>query len=209
MTDPTVLAADVAAGAALLVAGATSVTTWLTWRGQRKNADQQRRHERHMRLLDSTLTTAVDFLAAADRTARASQGLSTAYISLQGAKSTQDDETYQRFLAMFEESRASVSAAAADAENAYSAIRMLIPDVAYPARKYLDFCLAAEAHPDETKVDRERARQMTEQAIRKALGGDLPDDWMFAEPPVPQRRWWKVLRRRSERRAVTGAPRQP
>ena len=89
---------------------------------------------------------------------------------------------------MFEESRASVSAAAADAENAYSAIRMLIPDVAYPARKYLDFCLAAEAHPDETKVDRERARQMTEQAIRTALDSDSPTARALAEASKPRRR---------------------
>src|SRR5262249_32683308 len=112
-------------------------------------------------LLDSTLTTAVDFLAAADRTARA---------------------------------------AIADAENAYSATRMLIPDAAYLARRYLDFCRAAEIHPDETRVDRERARQMAEQAIRSAL--DRSTAQARAQASKPNR----ILALRSARQQVQKRP---
>ncbi len=205
MIDPTVLGADIAAGAAVLVAGITAVTTWLNWRGQRNDANQQRRHERSMRLLDSTLTAAVEFLAAADRTARAQQGLSAAYISLDSAKSGSDEQVYQHYLAIVEESREAARGAAADAENAYSAIRMLSPDVADPAHRYLDFCLRANIHPDETKVDRERARQMTEQAIRTALDEDSPAARALAQASRSRRRM--ALRRTPP--ANGGAPRQP
>jgi hypothetical protein len=114
--------------------------------------------------------------------------LSTAYISLDGSKSSKDEKPYQQFLAIVEESRASAMAAAADAENAYSAIRMLVPEVAYPGRKFLDLCKAANAYPDETKVDRERARQMTEQAIHGALGHAPSDAGALVEVSRPRRR---------------------
>jgi hypothetical protein len=98
---------------------------------------------------------------------------------------------------MYEEARKRSQAAAADAENAYAALRMLIPAVADQARRYLDFCIQATAHPDETKVDRQPARQMVEETLRRAFGADLPASWMFAEPAPEngQRRCWKITRR--------------
>lgn len=164
-----------------------------------------------MRLLDSGLRAAVDFLAAAHRTTRARQALDTAHISLDGAKSSSDDKTYQHFRAAAEEARESASAAVADAENAYAAVRMLVPSVTDQARRYLDFCIKANAHPDEGKVERERARQMVEDTIRHAFGSDLPDNWMFAEPvPESPRPRWKIsLQRRGKRHAIAGTPRQP
>jgi hypothetical protein len=186
MSDPGVRAAVLAAiitGAVALVAiVGTVVTTWLTLRHQRNADEQRRQHERHMRLLESGLRAEVDFLAAADRTTHARQEQDTASISLTGSKPSSDQQTYEHFRAMYEQARERSQAAAADAENAYAAIRLLIPSAAGQARRYLDLCIQAAAHPDETKVDRERARQAVEQAIQRALGGDLPANWMFAQP---------------------------
>jgi hypothetical protein len=204
VSDPAVISGAIAGVA---IAG-TVVTTWLTLRHQRKAEDQRRRHERHMRLLDSGLRAAVDFLAAADRTTRARRDLDTAYMGLDKVKSSPDQQIYQHFLTKVEEARESASAAAADAENAYAAVRMLIPSVTDQARRYLDFCTQAVAHPDETKVERQRARQMVEETIRRAFGGDLPADWMFAEPESRRPRWWKIPRR-TKRHEITEAARQP
>ena len=198
MSDPRVQAAVLSAvitGAVALVAiVGTVVATWLTLRHQRDADDKRRRHERHMHLLESGLNAAVDFLAAADRTTRARQAVDTAAISLTGAKPSSDQQTYERFRLMYEDAKEQSIAAVADAENAYAAVRMLIPSVADQARRYLDICIQANAHPDETKVDRQRARQAAEQTIQRALGGDLPVNWIFAEPaPGSKRpRWWKV-----------------
>jgi hypothetical protein len=210
MIDPTVLAAEITGAVAFAAIVGTTVTTWLTLRHQRNAEDQRRRHERHMRLLDSGLNAAVDFLAAADRTTRARQALDTATISLDGAKSSTDQKTYEHFRAAFEEARESASAAITDAENAYAAVRTLIPSGADQARRYLDYCIQAVAHPDVTKVDRQRARQVVEETIRRAFGGDLPDNWVFTEP-APSPRWWQIRRSKVEKRASlgAGAPRQP
>jgi hypothetical protein len=214
LSDPAahavVVAAVITGAVALAAIVGTAVTTWLTLRHQRKADDKRRQHERHMRLLESGLRAAVDFLAAADRTTRARQALDTAYLSLDNAKSSSDQQIYQRFLTEVEEARERASAAVADAENAYAAIRMLVPSVTDQARFYLDFCIKADAHPDEGKVDRQRARQMVEETIRRALGGDLPDDWMFTEPESRRPRWWKIsLPRRGKRHAIAETPRQP
>ena len=210
MTDPTVLAADITGAVALAIAATTAITTWLTLRGQRNAEGQRRRHERHMRLLESGLTAAVDFLAAADRATRARQGLDTANISLDQSKSRSDQQIYERFLVKAEEAREQVLTAAADAENANAALRLLIPSVADQARRYLDYCLRTTAHPDEEKVERHRARRMVEETIQQALGGDLPDNWMFAEPAIDRPQWWKtLLPRRAKRQAITGTLRQP
>jgi hypothetical protein len=210
VTDPAVLAAEITGAVALAAVVGSTATTWLTLRHQRNAEDQRRQHERHMRLLDSGLGAAVDFLAAADRTTRARQALDTANISLHGAKSSGDQKTYEHFRAAVEEARETASAAVADAENAYAAVRILIPSGADQARRYLDFCIQADAHPDETKAERQRARQMVEETIRRAFGGDLPDNWMFAEP-APNPRWWQIRRRKAAKRASLGAgtPRQP
>jgi len=208
VTDPAVINGAIAFAAI----AATTGTTWLTLRHQRKAEDQRRRHERHMRLLESGLRAAVDFLAAAERTTRARQELDTANISLDGAKSSADQQTYERFRAKVEEARESAATAVAEAENAYAALRMLVPSVAQPGRRYLDLCTQANSHPDDTKVDRQRARQMVEETIRHAFGGDLPDNWMFAEPVPESRRprWWKIsLPRMGKRHAIAGTPRQP
>jgi hypothetical protein len=199
--------AAVITGGVALVAIVGGVTqTRLNLHHQRKAEDQRRRHERHMRLLDSGVKAAVDFLAAADRTTRARQALDTAQISLDGAKSS-DSQTYQHFWAVFAEARASASAAVTDAENAYASIRMLVPSVADQARRYLDFCSSATSYPDESKVDRQRARETVEQASRRVFGGDLPDNWLFAEL-ARRPRWWQLRRRRAEKLGG-GMHRQP
>ncbi len=198
MSDPRVQAAVLAAVITGAVAFAAIVgaivTTWLTLRRQRNAEDQRRRHERHMRLLESGLKAAVDFLAAADRTSRARQSLDVASRTLDNAKSAANEKTYEHYRASFEEARDRASAAIADAENAYTAVRMLIPSATDQARRYLDFCIQADAHPDEQKVERQRARQMVEETIRRAFGGDLPGDWTFAEPvPESQRPLWRKI----------------
>lgn len=205
MSDPAVISGAVAS----LAIVSTVVATGLTLRHQRKAEDQRRRHERHMRLLESGLRAAVDFLAAADRTTHARQVVDTATISLDRAKSS-DEQVYQRFRANLEEAKEQSYAAVADAESAYAAVRMLVPSATDQARRYLDFCISANAHPDEGKVERQRARQMVEETIRCAFGGDLPDNWMFAEPESQRLRWWKIpLPRRAKHHAITGTPRQP
>src|SRR5229473_6184284 len=96
MSDPRVQAAVLAAVITGAVAFAAIVgaivTTWLTLRRQRNAEDQRRRHERHMRLLESGLKAAVDFLAAADRTSRARQSLDVASRTLDNAKSARSEE---------------------------------------------------------------------------------------------------------------------
>jgi hypothetical protein len=62
----------------------------------------------------------------------------------------------------------------------------------------------------ETKAERQRARQMVEETIRRAFGGDLPDNWVFTElAPIP--RWWQIRHRKAAERASlgAGAPKQP
>jgi hypothetical protein len=213
VTDPqvkaAVLAAVITGAIALAIAATTAITTWLTLRRQREAENERRLHDRYMRLVESGLRAAVDFLAAADRTTRARQGLDTANISLDQAKSSSDQEVYQRFLAKVEEAREEAFAAVADAEYAYSALRLLIPYVADRARRYLDCCIGANAHPDDGKVDRHRARQMLEETLRHALGGDLSDKWMFAEPQsqvTPERKI--PLQRKAELDTDRKAPRQ-
>lgn len=203
-------AAIITGGVAALAIVATVITTGRTLRYQRDAEDKRRRQERHMRLLDSGLKAAVDFLAAADRTTRARQALDSAQISLDNSKSSANQQLSDHFHAVWEEARESASAAIADAENAYAAVRTLIPSGADQARRYLEFCIKADAHPDETKVERQRARQMVEETIRHAFGGDLPDNWVFAEP-APRPRWWQIRRRRADKRASldAGTPRQP
>jgi len=97
MSDPRVQAAVLAAVITGAVAFAAIVgaivTTWLTLRRQRNAEDQRRRHERHMRLLESGLKAAVDFLAAADRTSRARQSLDVASRTLDNAKSAANEKT--------------------------------------------------------------------------------------------------------------------
>lgn len=55
---------------------------------------RQRKHDRHLRLLDTALAAAVDFLAAADRVARSAQGVSTAWITLDNVKGRQDEAAF-------------------------------------------------------------------------------------------------------------------
>jgi hypothetical protein len=95
--------------------------------------------------------------------------LDTASISIQQAKSSADEATYQHILAALKEAQEKASAAIADAESAYAASRMLIPPAADPARCYLNLCIKADAHPDETKVERQRGQRAVEEAIRRAL----------------------------------------
>ncbi len=211
MSDPTAHALVVAAVITGAVAGAaivgTVVTTWLTLRHQRKAEDKRHQHERHMRLLESGLKAAVDFLAAAGRTSRGRQVLDTANRSLDNAKSSASDQVYEQFRSKQQEAQESAFTATADAENAYAAIRMLIPSVTSQARRYLDLCIQADAHPDSGKDERQRTRQGVEGTIRRALGGDLPDNWMFAEP-VPEShrpRWFKILLAVAAGLALAGA----
>lgn len=86
MSDPAVVAAVITGAVAFAAIVATSVTAAITLHHQRKAEDKRREHERHMRLLESALKAAVDFLAAADRTTHARQALDTATISLENAQ---------------------------------------------------------------------------------------------------------------------------
>lgn len=123
MTDPAVVAAVITGAVAFTAIVATSVTAAITLRHQRKTEDKRREHERHMRLLESALKAAVDFLAAAGRTTHARQALDTAANTLGNAKQSADQQTYDQFRMAWEAARDSSQAAIADAENAYSALR--------------------------------------------------------------------------------------
>jgi hypothetical protein len=197
MSDPAVITAAVSVAAIV----ATSVTAAITLRHQRQSEDQRREHERRMRLLESALEAAVDFLAAADRTTRARQGLVMAANTLGNAKQSSDQQTYDRYRETWEKAREELQAAVAEAEKAYAALRLLVPAVSDQARSYLDFCLQADAHPDANKADRERARQVVEETLQHELGGD---------PQVQEstRRQWRQILRRSPAPGIE-APRQP
>ncbi len=144
--DAAILAAIISGGVAFLAIVGSVTITGLNLRHQRKIEDERRQHERRMRLLDSGLKAAVDFLAAADRTTDARQAMDTAAISLQGAKSSSDQQTYDRFRLAWEEARDRSTAATRDAWDAYAALRLLVPAAARRARRYLDFCIKADAH---------------------------------------------------------------
>jgi hypothetical protein len=210
VSDPTVLAAVITGAVAFVAIVGAAVTTWLTLRHQRNADDQRRQHERQMHLVESGLKAAVDFLAAADRTTRAVQALDIASASVSNAKSSSDQQTYDHYRAKFEEAGEQSAAAVADAENAYAAVRILIPSVTSQARHYLDLCKRANVQPDKEKDERQRAREEVEETIRRAFGSDLPTNWMVADP-APRPRWWQISRRRAAKRASVGAgtPRHP
>jgi hypothetical protein len=146
-----VLAAIISGAVAVAAIVGSVITTVLTLRRQRNAECQRRRHERHMRLLDSGLKAAVDFLSAADRTSRARQGVDTATRSISNAKPWADDKTYQHFRTSLDEARERASTAVADAENAYTVVRLLIPSATGQARRYLDLCIQANAPPGQRK----------------------------------------------------------
>jgi hypothetical protein len=98
--------------------------------------------------------------------------LDTAATTLGNAKPSSDQQTYDRFREAWEKASEEVQAAVAEAEKAYAALRLLVPAVSDQARRYLDFCLQADAHPDKMKADRHQARQMVEETLRHELGGD-------------------------------------
>jgi hypothetical protein len=200
MSDPAVVAAVITGAVSFVAIVATSVTTWITLRHQRKAEDKRREHERHMRLLESTLKAAVDFLAAADRTTHTRQGLVMAADTLGNAKQSADQQTYDQLRLAWEAARDSNQAAIADAENAYSALRLLIPAAADQARCYLDLCISADAHPDTKKAERQQAQETVEETLRQEVG-----DPQIQESP--RRRWWQILRR-SHPQGIE-APRQP
>jgi hypothetical protein len=174
VTDPGVVAAITSGAVASAAIVASVITTWLTLRYQRNAEGQRRQHERRLRIFDSGLTAAVDFLEAADRTTHARQGLDSASRAFDNAKSSADEKTFEHFRMNVKEAQELTFAAITDAENAYTALRLLVPSVTDQARRYLDLCVHADIHPDEKKVERQRARQMAEEAIRRALGCDLP-----------------------------------
>jgi hypothetical protein len=212
VTDPAIIPAIISGAVASVAIVGSVVTTGLTLRHQRKAEDQRRRHERHLRLLDSGLKAGVDFLAAADRTTRARQDQDSAGRVVGNAKSSADEKMYEHLRTNWEEARAGGSAAIADAESAYAAVRMLVPSAADQARRYLDYCIQADIHPDTTKVERQRARQMVEKTLQDAFGGDLPADWIFADsaPGSRRPRRWKIpLPRRAKRHEIAGPARQP
>jgi hypothetical protein len=188
MSDPAIVSAIISGAVALAAVVSSTVFGVVTLHHQRKLEGERQGHERSMRLLDSTLQAAVDFLAAADQTTRARQALDMAQRTLSNAKSSTDQAMYDRFLASHDEARSATSDAIAEAERAYTSLRLLVPAVAESARRYLDLCTQANVHPDETKVDRERARQMAEQAIRTALDKDSPTARVLAESSKPKRR---------------------
>jgi hypothetical protein len=142
-----------------------------------------------MRLLDSGLRAACDFLAAVDRTTRARQGLDVASRALDNSKPSGDQKAYQHYLSNYEEAREGSVRAAGEAEDAYATLRLLIPSVADQARRYLDFGITADAHPDTQKAERDRARQMVEDEVRQALRGGSAGDWAIAEPARGTRLW--------------------
>jgi hypothetical protein len=209
--DSAALAAAITSGAVAVAAiVASTVTTALTLRHQRNAEEKRRGDERQMHLLDTGIKATIDFLAAADRTSRAVQGVDIATRALSNAKSSADQQTYDDLRAKFEVAREQSYAAVADAENAYATVRMLIPSVTDQARHYLDLCTKANIHPDEEKDERQRAREEVEERIRRAFGGDLPTNWMVAES-APRPRWWQIGHHRAAKRASleTGTPCRP
>ncbi len=82
-----------------------------------------------MRIFDSGLTGAVDFLKAADRTAHARQVLDSANRAFDNAKSTPDEKTFEHFRTNVKGAQEHAFAAITDAVNAYTALRLLVPSV--------------------------------------------------------------------------------
>lgn len=134
-------------------------------------ADSRRRaHDRRMRTLELRLSEARAFLVAADQVRRSAQAVSHSYLVLDGAKGNPDPTVYERSRAELMSAQGRAGDAITDAENAYTALRLLVPAAADAARTYLDLCGAADVHPDERREEREAARRTAETAIQKALG---------------------------------------
>jgi hypothetical protein len=134
---------------------------------------RRRRHDRQMRVFDAQLWTAAAFLSAADRVRRTTQSVDTTWRTVDGAK-TGDQAAYDEARGRIAAAQGRVAEATADAEAAYNELRLLIPDAAQPARSYLDLCSQAEAHPDASRPEREAAREQVENAVRSAMGVEMP-----------------------------------
>ncbi len=128
-----------------------------------------------MHLLDSALGSAADFLAAADRTARTRAGLDIARRTLSNANRPDTDQAvYDRYLANYDQTLRASMDAISEAESACARLRLLVPDVADSTRPYLDLCLGTDAL-DEARADRERAREIVEDVIRRYLQSEQGD----------------------------------
>jgi hypothetical protein len=104
-------AAVISGGVAFVAILSGAFTTWRTLCYQRDAEDQRYRRDRQMRLFDSGLTAAVDFLAAADRITRARRALEHAATNARTARAQDKDVEHYRALA--EEADESVSTAMA------------------------------------------------------------------------------------------------
>lgn len=127
-----------------------------------------------MRLLDAAIKASVDFLAAAERTARAAPAVEVASLSLDNSKS-QGQEVYEVYKRRLEETQDRFYAAYSEAENAFAAVRMLVPPAGEDARQYLDLCRDADRR-DLTKDQRQELRSEVERTVRKVLRVDTAKD---------------------------------
>lgn len=123
---------------------------------------------RSNRLLDEKLKHAVKFFEKADKLRRSSQSRLVATMSLDNARHG-DEKTFEYYRTQVEERTKESVEVFAEAEDAYNALRLLLPTAAEAARRYLDLCNAADPYPDDDKASRESARSIAEQAIRSAL----------------------------------------
>jgi hypothetical protein len=138
---------------------------------------RRRRHDQEMRHLDAGIEHGVAFLSAADRLRRTAQDRSRAWYAWDTAKHGAAAFGASESLPQAEARFVAADQAFADdmtaAQNAYNAVRLLIPSASDAAGEYLDLCATAGKFKHENEVKRDAARKRVEEIIRSKVGGGL------------------------------------
>jgi hypothetical protein len=130
-----------------------------------------------MRHLDAGIEHGVAFLSAADRLRRTAQDRSRAWFIWDTAKHGAAAFGASESLPQAEEKFVAADQVFTDdmtaAQNAYNAVRLLMPSASDAAGDYLYLCAEAAAFKDENQVKRDAARKRVEEIIRSNVGAGL------------------------------------
>jgi hypothetical protein len=125
-------------------------------------------NNRKNRLLDEKLKQAIAFVSAADKFRRMTQERMVDAMTLQATGL--DPDLRKRTEEDHERRTLGAREALAQAEDAYNALRFLLPPVESYARLYLDLCINADPYPDTGRAKRDRARKTVESEIQRLVG---------------------------------------
>jgi len=158
-----------AVGGLYAASAATLLGVFWNARSARRLAVAEHKQQRNLKMMDVALTAAVDFIAASEQAARASQDIPNDFAAHDSAKSSGQDGVYEQYRSRLEESQEARRSAWSDAETALVALRLLVPIVADDARSYLDACQAADSTP-KNAAERRRLRSAIETGVTTGFG---------------------------------------